>query len=163
MMAVASARPRRPHKFDIDSYRSQTDFVLTPKSQKNRIVNLLHAFQLIPALQIIFTKEIEFAEDSFRELTQEQYEAFRHKHGQEAERIFEIVPFERSVIERTEEKITSELSIAMDSERKLLSEWVKFIYHCTNSEGLPANMSFQDRLQHLRTKLPPFMLRMPDA
>lgn len=133
------------------------------KDNKDRIMNLFEAFQLIPALQMIFSTEIEFVEDSFRELTVEQYEIFRRKHGQEKERIFEIVPIERTAIERTDEKVTFELSIVMDSERKLLLQGVKFIYHCTKSDGFPADASFQDRLEYLRTKLPPEMLSMPEA
>jgi hypothetical protein len=128
-----------------------------------QIVNLLSAFQLIPALQTIFTTEIEFVDDSFRELSAEQYQVFRSKHGQEPERIFEIVPIERTVVERTQEKITLELPIVTESQRKLLLEGVKFIYRCTTSDGLPANTSFQDRLEYLRTKLPPVMLSIPDA
>ncbi len=119
-----------------------------PKENEDRIVNLLDAFQLIPALQTIFTTEIEFVEDSFRELTADQYEIFRRKHGQEGERIFAIVPIERTAVKRTEEKVTFELSIVMDSQRKLLLHGVKFIYYCTASEGFPADASFQDRLEY---------------
>ena len=43
---------------------------------------MLNAMRLIPALQIIFTTEIEFVEDSFRELTAEQYAAFRREQAQ---------------------------------------------------------------------------------
>jgi hypothetical protein len=124
---------------------------------------MLKALRLIPALQMIFTTEIEFVEDSFRELTEEQYAAFRRKHGEPPERIFEIVPLERTAIERTPEKVTLELSIVMDSQRKLLLDAVKFIYHSTKSNGFPANASFGDRLDYLRKRLPPVMLTMPDS
>lgn len=126
-------------------------------------MNLLGAFQLIPALQLIFTTEIEFAEDCFRELTVEQYECFRRKHGQQSERIFEIVPIERTVIKRTKKKITIELPVVMESQKKLLLEGVKFVYRSTSSEGLPDDTRFQDRLEYLRKRLPPIMLEMPDA
>lgn len=126
-------------------------------------MNLLDAFQLIPALQMIFTTEIEFVEDSFRELTVEQYEIFRRKHGQVRERIFEIVPIERTAIERTDEKVTLELSVVLESQKKMLLQAVKYIYRSSASDGLPADASFQDRIEYLRKKLPPVMLSMPDA
>ena len=126
-------------------------------------MNLFGAFQLIPALQLIFTTEIKFAEDCFRELTAEQYESYWRKHGQEKERIFEIIPIERTVIKRTKKKITLELPVVMESQKKLLLEGVKFIYRSTGSDGLPEELSFQDRLEYLRKKLPPIMLKMPDA
>lgn len=126
-------------------------------------MNLFGAFQLIPALQLIFTTEIEFAEDCFRELTVEQYESFRRKHGQQTERIFEIVPIERTVIKRTKKKITIELPVVMESQKKLLLEGVKFVYRSTSSDGLPDDTRFQDRLEYLRKRLPPIMLEMPDA
>ncbi|MDB5390401.1 MAG: hypothetical protein JWM11_6047 [Planctomycetaceae bacterium] len=126
-------------------------------------MNMLAAIQLIPALQIIFTTEIEFIEDSFRELSSEQYEIFRHKHGQNQERIFEIVPIERTAIERTAEKVTLELSIVTDSERQQLFQGVRFIHHCTESDGLSPETTFHDRLKYLRKKLPPVFLSVPSA
>ena len=127
------------------------------------IVNLLHAFQLIPALQVIFTNEIEFEEDSFRELSAEQYEIFGRKHGPESERIFEILPIEQTVIERTEEKVTFELQIVMESEKKLLLSAVKFFHHMTKADGMPANTSLHDRLEYLRKRLPPSCSRCQKA
>ncbi len=126
-------------------------------------MDLLNAFKLIPALQIIFTTEIEFREDAFRELTAEQYEIFRRKHGPAAERMFEILPIERTVVERTREKVTFELSIVTESEKKLLLQGVRFVRQSTAADGLPVDTSFQDRLAYLRKKLPPVMLSMPNA
>jgi hypothetical protein len=122
---------------------------------------MLQAFRLIPALQVIFTTEIEFVEDSFRELTPEQYEAFGREHGSEAETVFEIVAIERTAIKRTPERVTFEMNVVKGSERKLLLEGVKFIYHCTKDDVLPVDASFGDRLEYLRKRLPPVMLTMP--
>lgn len=65
------------------------------KNQRKQAMNLLSAFHLIPALRVNFTNEFEFEEDSFRELTAEQYEIFRRKHGPKNGRIFEILPIGR--------------------------------------------------------------------
>lgn len=40
---------------------------------------MFDAFRLIPALQIIFTNAIEFQDDSFVELTAEQYAALERR------------------------------------------------------------------------------------
>ena len=150
-------RPMTPRLRDGNSV-SRTTY-----GREEQRVNLAQAFQLIPALQVIFSTEIEYVEESFRELSAEQYEIYRSKHGKETEKIYEIVAIERTAIERTPEKVTYELNIVMGSERKRLLEAVKFIYHCTKPPGLPAKASFDDRLEYLRKRFPKEMLSMPQS
>ena len=117
---------------------------------------MLNALRLIPALQIIFTHEIEFDADSFVELTQEQYEALRRRGEQKSGRLYRIVPFEPKAIERTATKVTLELTIADDMERELLMDAVKFVYHASETID-KENPTFADRLEYLRPRLPPIV------
>lgn len=115
---------------------------------------MLDAFRLIPALQIIFKSEVEFTEDSFVKLNAEQRKAFKHKMGKSKELIYRVVPFEPSVIERAEDKITLELSIVTESERQLLLDAVDFVYRAS-AEMPRESPTFQQRLNFLRMRLPP--------
>ena len=124
---------------------------------------MLAAFRLIPALQVIFSTNIEYFEDSFRELSPEAYAMYVRDHGESPERIFEIVAIERTAIARTPEKVTYELNVVTESQRQLLLEGGKFIYHCTRETEFPPGSDFLDRLEYLRKRLPPVMLQMPDS
>lgn len=120
---------------------------------------MLDAFRLIPALQIIFTHETEFREDSFVELTAEQYEAMERRGQRPAGKLYRIVHFEPEAIERTPEKITLELTIADESERQLILDAVKFV-HRASAPMEKENPTFADRLEYLRPRLPPIVTQL---
>jgi hypothetical protein len=117
---------------------------------------MLDAIRLIHALKIVFRRETEFFPESFAELTPKQEEVWQRKHGKSPERIYRVVPFEPTVIERTEEKVTLELEVVTESERKLLLDAVRFVYIATR-EMPEKNPSFCERLAYLRPKLPPIV------
>ncbi len=118
---------------------------------------MFEAFRLIPALQIIFSTEIEFDDSSFAELNARQYAAFERDHGKPTERMFQIVLMEPRAIERTEEKITLELNVVSESQKQLLFDGVAFVYSAT-ANMKEKNPSFADRLAFLRLRLPPIVI-----
>lgn len=159
-------------RFSLESRNAYNPRKITQSHRRERLENLipkekriimLTAFRLIPALQVIFSTDIEYVEDSFCELSPEAYAMYVRDHGESPERIFEIVAIERTAIERTKEKVTFELNVVSESQRRLLLEGVKFIYHCTKDVEFPPESSFLDRLEYLRKRLPAVMLRMPDS
>ncbi len=124
---------------------------------------MLDMFRLIPALQVIFSSKIEFTESSFEDLTQEQQEAFERQGLATGEKFYRIVVFEPEAIERTEEKVTWELTIVSESEKQLLLDGVAFVHGESSSLNLN-NPSFEDRLEYLRPRLPaPVTTKTPDA
>ncbi|WP_149752622.1 hypothetical protein [Rubripirellula obstinata] len=119
-------------------------------------ITMFDAFRLIPALQIIFTNEIEFQDTSFAELTTEQYAALERRGPRPPGKLYRIVPFEPEAIERTPEKITLELTIADESEKQLLLDAVKFVHRASEPMS-KENPTFADRLAYLRPRLPPIV------
>jgi len=117
---------------------------------------MFDAFRLIPALQVIFEHEIEFDEESFATLTAKQLAAYERRHGKPSETLYRATAFEPQAIERTEEKVTLELSIVTDSERQLLLDGVAFVYHSSKKLD-PKNPTFAERLAYLRPRLPPIV------
>jgi hypothetical protein len=113
---------------------------------------MLDALRLIPALQIIFSSEIEFFEDSFAELTATQQEAFERRGPAIGEKVYRLIPYEPAAIEQTAEKVTWEISIVTETEKQLLLDGVAFIYRATASLN-QSDSSFIDRLNHLRSPL----------
>ena len=118
---------------------------------------MLSAFRLVPALQLIFKTEIEFTDDCFVELTPAQREVFEQKMGHSDERIYQVVVFEPTVVQRQEEKVTLELSVVTESERQLMLEAVDFVYRAT-AEMPEKTTTFQQRLDFLRRRLPPIVI-----
>ena len=115
---------------------------------------MLRALQLIPALRIIFSSDLEFAEDSFVELTAEQFEAYQRKVGASDECIYQVVQMEPTVINRQgRSTITLELNVVSESEKKDLLDAVKFIY-LSSREFKKMNATFADRLDYLRSRFP---------
>jgi hypothetical protein len=100
------------------------------------------------ALQLIFQTKIEFTEDSFEELNQAQFAAYRRDHGDPGERIYRVVHFEPSA-NRSDDgtRVTLELSIVTETERQHLLDAMKLIYGATQSMREP---SFAERLEDLR-------------
>ena len=117
---------------------------------------MFDVFRLIPALQVIFTSEIEFTESSFVELSDVQYAAFERDNGKRKERIFRNVLIEPTAIERTPEKVTLELNVVTESQKKLLFKGVAFVYRASASMT-EANPTFALRLAYLRPRLPPIV------
>ena len=117
-------------------------------------------FRLIPALQIIFEKEVEFTKDSFAELTPEQYEAYVRRGGEPSERVFRLTFVEPQVIDRTPEKVTWELEIVTNEEKKLLLEGVRFVYRASAPMTIK-KPTFAQRLEYLRKRLPPIVCNKP--
>ena len=117
---------------------------------------MFEAFRVIPALQIIFEREVEFTEDSFTELTPDQYDAYRRHVGETSQQVFRINLFEPQVVDRTPEKVIWELEIVMDEERKLLLEGVRFVYRASAPMNAD-NPTFVERLKYLRPRLPPIV------
>jgi hypothetical protein len=115
---------------------------------------MLEMFRLIPAIQIIFSSKIEFSEVSFADMTQEQQEAFERQGLATGEKFYRIVVFEPEAIERTDEKVTWELTIVSEAEKQLLLDGVAFV-HRESSSLNQSNPSFEDRLEYLRPRLPP--------
>ena len=119
---------------------------------------MLSAFRMIPALQVIFRSEIEFTEESFAELTAAQREAYRRKVGEPDEQIFQVLPFEPTVIERHgKERITLELSVVTKSQRQELLDAVRFVYRASD-EMREKSPSFKQQLAYLRLRLPPVVI-----
>ena len=119
---------------------------------------MLESLRLIPALQVIFTSEIEFTPDSFAELTAQQLAAFRHDHGKVDERVYRVLLMEPTVIDRKgTERIKLELSVVFESQRQLLLDGVAFVYRA--SAAIPGeDPAFADRLDYLRPRLPPVVI-----
>lgn len=117
---------------------------------------MLDAFRLIPALQIIFTNEIEFQDSSFVELTTEQYAALDRRGQRPRGKLYRIVQFEPEAIERTPEKITLELTIADESEKQIILDAVEFVHRASEPMS-KEDTTFADRLEYLRPRLPPIV------
>jgi len=117
---------------------------------------MLEAFRLIPALQLIFTDEIEFVEDSFVNLTAEQTAALERRDGKPSETLYRATAYEPQAIERSAEKVTMELSVVTESERQLLLDGVAFVYRSTAPTD-KENPTFTERLDYLRLRLPPIV------
>lgn len=122
---------------------------------------MLEAFRLIPALQFIFTHEIEFTEDSFTSLTTEQLEALRRRGEELPETVYRVLPIEPQAIERSAGKVTMELPIVTEPERQLLLDGVAFVYRPSDplDEQKP---TFSERLEFLRPRLPSIVTTKPD-
>lgn len=122
---------------------------------------MLEAFRLIPALQFIFTHEIEFTEDSFASLTTEQSEALRRRGEELPETVYRVLPIEPQAIERSAGKVTMELPIVTEPERQSLLDGVAFVYRASDQldEQKP---TFSERLEFLRPRLPPIVTTKPD-
>ena len=122
---------------------------------------MLEAFRLIPALQFIFTHEIEFTEDSFTSLTTEQLEALRRRGEELPETVYRVLPIEPQAIERSAGKVTMELPIVTEAERQLLLDGVAFVYRASDplDERKP---TFSERLEFLRPRLPSIVTTKPD-
>ena len=118
---------------------------------------MLEAFRLIPALRVIFQKEIEFTEDCFVELNEAQKDAYKRNEDETDERIYRVVPIEPTVVGRSEEKITMELSIVTESERKIALDAVAFVYRASSAMQ-EKNPTFAQRLAYLRPRLPPIVI-----
>ena len=86
-------------------------------------------FKLIPFLQVVFETEHEFTEQSFRELSPEQYTAYYRDFGHSDEAIFQPLPFEPTVSQRTGDKTTRELSCS----RTFLLEALSLSNYCGGS------------------------------
>ncbi len=74
-------------------------------------------FKLIPFLQVVFETEHEFTEQSFRELSPEQFTAYYRDFGHSDEAIFQPLPFESTVSQRSDDKIMWELSVVTNREK----------------------------------------------
>ena len=122
---------------------------------------MLDVFRLIPAMQVVFTNEIEFVPDSFVNLTPEQLEAWVRREGEPTETLYRVVHFEPQAIERLSDKVTWELSIVTESERQLLLDAVNFVYR-SSASMTNENPTFAQRLEHLRPRLPPIVTQKPD-
>lgn len=122
---------------------------------------MLDAFRLIPALQVIFTHEIEFTEDSFASLTVEQHEAFARRSEEFTEAVYRVTALEPQAIQRSAKKVTMELSIVTESERQLLLDGVAFVYRSSAFMD-EQNPTFSERLNHLRPRLPPIVTTKPN-
>ena len=122
---------------------------------------MLDAFRLIPALQVIFTQEMEFTQDNFADLTSEQAEAFAQKCGNLTERVYRVTTIEPQAIERSAEKVTMELSIVTESQRQLLLDGVAFVYRASAAMN-KQKPTFAQRLKYLRSRLPEIVTANPD-
>ncbi len=122
---------------------------------------MFDVFRLIPPLQVIFTYEIEFDEDSFAKLTGPQYEAFVRREGKPKETVYRVTAFEPKAVERTADKVTMELSVVTESERKLLLDAMQYVYRKT-SQMKKENPTFVERLDYLRRRLPPIVTSKPN-
>lgn len=122
---------------------------------------MLQAIRLIPALQVIFTHEIEFVAESFAELTSAQMAAYERREGKPTEVVYRVTEFESHAIERTVDKVTMELSIVTESQRQLLLDGVAYVYRATK-ELDKTHPSFTERLDYLRPRLPPIVTANPE-
>ena len=118
---------------------------------------MLDAFRLIPALQVIFTQEVKYTEDSFADSTTEQSEALARRGERFTEPVYRVTTIEPQAIERSAEKVTMELSIVTESERQLLLDGVAFVYRAS-AEMNEQTPTFAQRLEYLRSRLPPIVL-----
>ena len=122
---------------------------------------LLAVFGLIPAIQVVYRFGVELTECDFMELTPEQYEAYRRKAGPTNQRIYRIVLIELSVIERTSEKVTYELEIVTEQEKRCIVAAVNHIRACSKEldQGDP---TFAERLAFLRKRWPSEVTGVPE-
>ena len=119
---------------------------------------LLAIFALIPGIQLVFRCGVELTEDDFIELTPEQYDAYRRKVGPTDERIYRVVLIEPSVIERTPEKVTYELEIVTEQEKRCVLAAVNRIHVCSK-EMDQREPTFAQRLEFLGKRWPPEVTR----
>ncbi len=122
---------------------------------------MLDAFRLIPALQVIFTQEVKYTEDSFADSTTEQSEALARRGERFTEPVYRVTTIEPQAIERSAEKVTMELSIVTESERQLLLDGVAFVYRAS-AEMNGQIPTFAQRLEYLRSRLPPIVTAKPE-
>lgn len=116
---------------------------------------MLKFIELASAIRVLFSSGIEFKPECFVPLAGAKLEAYVRKIGPLTEPVYEVVAMEPTVIERSPEKVTLELSIVSDRERKHMLDAVKFVYNA--SASMPGNqetISFADRLEWLRPRLP---------
>ncbi len=110
--------------------------------------------ELANAVNIVFTSGIEFVPESFQVLSGQKLDAYLAKIGPMTEPMYEIVAMEPTVVDRVaNEKVTWELNIVSEHERKLLLDAVRFVYRA--SGPMTGTPSFQERLEWLKPKLPP--------
>jgi len=118
---------------------------------------MLHAFRLIPAIQLIFKSKFEFTSESFGELTEQQYEAYERKVGKRTETLYRVLPFEPTVLDSGDENVRLlEITIVTENERRLLLEGVAFIFNAS-AEMKGDSPTFEERLEYLRPRLPPIV------
>ncbi len=115
---------------------------------------LLAMFALIPGIQLVYRCGVELTEDDFIELTPEQYDAYRRKMGPTDERIYRVVLIEPSVLERTPEKVTYELEIVTEQEKRCALAAVNHIHVCSK-ELDQREPAFAQRLEFLGKPWPP--------
>jgi len=100
---------------------------------------------------------MEFTEDSFASLTPAQSEALARRGERFTEPVYRVTTIEPQAIERSAEKVTMELSIVTESERQLLLDGVAFVYRAS-AEMNEQTPTFAQRLEYLRSRLPPIIL-----
>jgi len=115
---------------------------------------LLAFFDLVRGIRVVYRFAVELTERDFLELTPEQYEAYRRNVGPTDQRIYRMVLVEPSAIERTAEKVTYELEIVTEEEKRCILAAVNHIRACSKQLD-PANPTFAERLEFLRKHLPP--------
>ena len=109
--------------------------------------------ELASAVNLVYTSGIEFIPESFVALSGQKLEAFLRKMGPMTETMYEVVAMEPSVINRVgNEKVTLELNVVTERQRKQLLDAIKFIYH--SSQEMRGKPSFQEWLEWLRLRLP---------
>ena len=125
-------------------------------------MDIMQLFQLASALQLIFKSGLEYKPDYFCELNEAQYEAYHRKMEKPNGKIYNLLPFEPTVIERTEEKITTELTIVTESEREQLLNAVGFVYRASREMPKQETATFEQRLAYLRPRLPDVITEVQD-
>ena len=111
--------------------------------------------ELANAVRLLYSSGIEFKPDCFVRLSGAKLDAYVRKIGPMTEPMYEVVSVEPTVVERTRENVTLELSIVSERERKLVLDAVKFVYSASSEmPGSKDSIKFADRLEWLGPRLP---------
>ena len=120
------------------------------------MANMRRLMELADAIRVVYAAGIEFEPECFVPLAGAKLEAYRCQFGPTTEPMYEVVALEPGVVERDgNDKLTLELAIVSERDRKLMLDAVKFVYAA--SREMPEKkeqIQFADRLEWLRPKLP---------
>jgi hypothetical protein len=116
-------------------------------------MNIMEMLAAAQGIRILYDYGFELRDENFVELTFDQYQALKRQGVDTTQRWFRVT---RGRFEDVNNP-PAELPIVSESERESIFRAVRIIYRMSDASG-GAFGSFRERLEYLRSRLPPIMV-----